>query len=198
MISLPEPSLLKQTAETFKRLLYNDYIFRFSDKTTVHVRFFRGNYHHLVGLQKFTDVAEVTINKMAGRSATAIFNSILSGEITEYNLQQSVKYTPETCDRLRAFLKITDILSSESLAVMPFVPELIGSTINADILLFKSTFRSGTTQWYLHLFLKEDKKQGCYIPISFFEQPDNYYIKNQTRLFIDELKVLPFTSRKEN
>lgn len=75
MISLPEPSLLKQTAEMFKELIRNDYIFHFSDKTIIRVRFSRGNYHHLIGLHKYTDIAEVTINKPAGRSATAIFTA---------------------------------------------------------------------------------------------------------------------------
>ena len=92
MKHMPTPELLLSTAKLYRSLSQNNYRITLTDDSVIELRFPAGCYHHLVGLHKFPDIAEVTIDRERGRSAKSIYQDILCGNITEYDLQLSAHY----------------------------------------------------------------------------------------------------------
>ena len=193
MNSLPEPGLLRETAELYRSLSRNNYFVTLADDSVIELRFPVGCYHHLIGLHKFSDIAEVTIDKARGRSAKSIYQDILSGNITEYDLQFSEHYDGNVVsDRLRAFMYIEALLNEDASLIMPFKTDKLQfhTKIRGDLLLFKAEIRIRTDTQYMLLFFRRDSERDYYVPISFFEHLGDDYIRNQNTQSIKAFKVI--------
>lgn len=191
METISKPSLLRDTALLYKELSEMNYSMILENGQVIELRFPTKSYHHLVGLHKYTDIAEVTVNKQMGRSQVSIFNNILRGKITEYDLQTSAHYTDETADRLRSFLNVKALLSNQATIIPDFdinkVP--FNTKIESDLLLFRTVVETTVGTIYMHLFFIYDEHYNFYAPVTFFENYSDAYIKNQRTLAIQEVKV---------
>jgi len=198
MCGLPEPYLLKSTAELYQQLSRRNYYVILEDGDEFQLRFPTGNYHHFVGLHKFSDIAEVTIDKPKKRTAKSIYQDILHGNITEYDLQRSRHYNADVIsDRLMAFLHIEDLLCEGAYVIVSYEESALPfrSCINGDLLLFRMTITLTIGATYMHLFFRKDINCGYYFPISFFEYVGDAYIRNQRQYGIRSIVV---TTRNHN
>ena len=192
MKHMPTPELLLSTAKLYRSLSQNNYRITLTDDSVIELRFPAGCYHHLVGLHKFPDIAEVTIDRERGRSAKSIYQDILCGNITEYDLQLSEHYDEAVVpDRLRAFLNIDALLNQEASLVLPYRPDrlLFNTRIRGDLLLFRAAIRLKTGTQYMLLFFRRDSVGDYYVPISFFEHLGSDYLKNQVLQPIKAFRV---------
>lgn len=192
MEKLPKPELLFNTAKLYRSLSNYNYHVVLEDDSEIELRFPAGCYHHLVGLHKFPDIAEVTIDRRRGRTARSIYQDILSGNITEYDLQLSKHYDGDVVpDRLRAFLFIDQLLNAHSTMIHPYQAEklLFSTRIRGDLLLFRTEIRLSTGTQYMLLFFRKDSTSDYYVPISFFEHLGDDYLKNQRLQAIKVFKV---------
>lgn len=172
--------ILKQCIENYKRLMNKDYYIVLENGVQIKTYFAKKHFHHLLGLEKLTDIAQLKLNHQ--NSATTVFKKIDKGYITYEMLKQS-KHISEIEDRLNNF-KYMNNLVFEKVVINFDKSKVPSSKLKSTIILY-----SNKGLYYLHLCLAANDSTNFY-PETFLVQYDDYYIKNQTILKIIELKII--------
>ena len=163
---------LLEAAKKYATLFDRDYIYTLETGTMLHVYFIPGFFHHLVGLQKLTDIPPV--KKGTRNSPNYIFRNIINGAITMEDIQKS-KHFNEIENRLRHFSQINRLIEFEKI-IIDFDSSLIKTKLDADYVLFKRS----NDNMYLNLFLKDDGgNPNKQIPLTFLPELTDYYTYGQ-------------------
>ena len=141
--------------------------------TVIKVQFTPGYFHHLLGLQKLSDIPLVT--KSPRNKPTYIYRGILSGVINLEDIQKS-NYFHEIESRLKHFPQINRLIEFEKI-IVDFDPNLINSKLTkANYVLFKRS----NDNMYLNLFLMTDNvSPDMQIPLTFLPDMTDYYTYGQ-------------------
>lgn len=125
--------IVQTVAAAYKTFTTNQYKVSFSNKQSIMVNFQIGNFAHLSGLDKYTDLNEIT----SCYNASQIFKKALRGHLSLYCLQRSTHYCPELLDRLKFVPEIEGLLLN-GLAVWGFDCKKAGipSKLRSSILFF--------------------------------------------------------------
>ncbi len=173
---------VKECAELYKTLLNKDYIFTLEQGIKFKLFFKMGNFHHLLGLGKLTDIENLNLKK---NSPEDIYKKILNGTITQKMIESSSFYH-KIENRIVNFQSILDLLNIEKCKIIiDFDKNLLDKTnlINTVYILFKHK-KDG----YVHLTLG-DKGKGIY-PETFFYENSKRYTSEQTLLDIIDIEIL--------
>jgi len=177
---------LFKAAKEYAKLFDKDYIYTLETGAMLQVYFIPSFFHHLVGLQKLTDIPPV--KKGPGNSPNYIFRNIFNGTITMDDIQKS-KHFNEIENRLRHFSQINRLIEFEKI-IIDFEPSLIKTKLDADYVLFKKS----NDNMYLNLFLKDDDgSPSKQIPLTFLTEITDYYTYGQK-----VIKILSMTEVARN
>lgn len=168
---------LEQCVKTFDSLLYKEYILTLENGLKVIIHFEKGNFYHLIGLHKLTDLPQ-----LCGKdsSASKIYKDIRRGKIAHKDICKSQFYY-KIENRINYFSFTPDLLHSKIIidfdkSKLSYETELQ----NTQYILFKRL-----PHGYAHLTLG-DKGMGIY-PETFFYEPSKRYTTDQK--FLDVIRV---------
>ena len=182
---------LLQAAIQYENLLHKDFIYLLEQDLSITVNFQPQHFHHLLGLQKLTDIDQVqkTVksDKHAPRNdARDIYKNIRQGLISFEDISKSV-YFKTIENRLEQFSQINRIVEFEKI-IIDFNTKLLGFDSNlkkAQYLLHKQS----NTGLYLNLFLGHDSTKPNK-QLTFITSSTDQYIFGQKSLKILDLKTI--------
>ena len=163
--------LLKKSAETYKKYVNCNCIFKLDCELYIKVEIRAKYFHHLVGLQYLKDIAQVN-PKLPHNSATDIYKKALKGKILDESIQKSEFYN-KIHNRLLHFLDFDEVIHSKLIVDFDYT-KLSKTSLLSRYLLYKE-YEDG----YAILGLKYDSKNDVYIPETFIFESTDYYIKDQ-------------------
>jgi len=174
--------LLLLAAKEYSKLLGKIYLYTLETGVVLQVEFAPGYFHHLLGLQKLTDIPQVIKNPRA-----YIYRNIINGKITLNHIQRS-KYFNEIESRLRHFPQINRLIEFEKV-IVDFDPSLINSKLTkADYVLYKRS----NDNMFLNLFLMTDGlNRGKQIPLTFLPESTGYYTHGQKTIKVLSMIEMP-------
>lgn len=176
-------NLLFEASEAYEEILYNDYIYELEDGSVIKVYFTKDDFHHLIGLHKLKDIAEVNKNK---KSTANIYKDIRNKKITHKTIENSV-FLEDMYKRMTNFQDIKEVVYSK--AIIRFDKKKVPSSLlKGDTLLYKEQLVENNI---LSLISKKRKNETICTPETFFVQENDYYFKDQI-----ELKVVGFEVTK--
>lgn len=163
--------ILKKSAEVYRQYVDYNYTFLLDCELSITVAFRAAYFHHLVGLQYLTDIAQVDKTR-PNNSATGIYKKILNGKITHELIQKSAFYE-KIEERIAYFVELGEVISSKFIIDFDYtkVPK---TELMSKYLLYKQ-YENG----YAILGLKYDSINDVYIPETFIFNHSDYYIKEQ-------------------
>ena len=162
--------ILRKCADLFSKYIGKKYKFTLDCKLTVNVIFNKNQFHHLIGLQYLTDIAQVDARK-ADNSTGYIYKQILKNKITQNTIERSSFYN-EIQKRLNYFLHFDDIINSK--IIIDFDYTKLNTKIMSKYLLYR---QFGNV--YAIVGLKYSEKYDAFVPETFMVEPTDYYIKDQ-------------------
>ena len=162
--------IVQFVAAEYKKLTTMQYKITFSNNKSILVRFRVGNFAHLSGLDKFTDLHEIA----SCYNPSQIYKKALTGKISKYSLQSSSHYCTELVERLTFIPQIKDLLS-DGLAVWGFDCKKAGisSRLKSSILFFNENDQ----RFFLTLGVAQG--EDCYYPETFFNNFNGIYTNGQ-------------------
>lgn len=182
--------LLKAATE-YEKLLHKDFLYVLEGDISITLNFQPQHFHHLMGLQKLTDIDQVqkiTHGTRPRTFARDIYKDIRTGVTTLDNISKS-KYFSEVENRLEYFNQINSIVEYEKI-IIDFNTELLGfrSTLRqAEYVLHKQSH----TGLYLNLFLGQDRaKKDKKYPLTFIPSRTDQYTYGQKTLRILDIRTI--------
>jgi hypothetical protein len=180
---LPEEyDILYEASEAYEKILKKDYTYKLANGEIVKLFFTPGNFHHLIGLQKLTDIAEVSKDK---KNVRRIYKEIRNKKIIYETISKS-EFLEKMEKRLRNFQDIRDVIYSK--AIVDFDKSKVrASKLEGSILLFDELL----TENNILSVIKKVNSNGDikYNPESFLVQKDDYYFKDQIILDVVDFDV---------
>ena len=174
--------IVQASAIEYKKLTSSQYKVLFSNKQSILVRFRTGNFAHLSGMDKYTDLRKIA----SCPNSTEIFKKAFHGEISSYYLQCSEHYTIDLVDRMTFIPEIENLILS-GLAVWGFDWKKSGipSKLKSSILFFSENDQ--------RFFLTLGVAQGAdyYYPETFFNNFDGTYTIGQDIVKIIKTEKIP-------
>lgn len=168
--------ILKCSVE-YEKLLKKNYIFTLEDSTKIEFFFNKGHFHHLMGLNKLSDLTHIHTDKKS------IFNKIRKSHITDKHLIKSNFYH-KINDRLDNFYDIDLLLFNK--VIVNFDPNSTnGSKLKSEYIFIKQQ-----NNGYIHLCLALDNNKNIYYPETFIFDKTDYYLRNQTILNIVKHEII--------
>ncbi len=174
---------------------YNDYmrlkdckvVYDLSNNTHIEVIYAENNFAHLIGLHKLKDIQLIQFwqdktNKSVKLST--VIKRIKNSTFTENIVKASVFY-PLIQERYENFNYNNLTTLNYTDAVVNFNPNIIHSKIKSDYLLFEQKENNS----YNHLGIALDKKKGYRYFETFFREPTNMYLSNQTVVKINHFTL---------
>ncbi len=174
---------------------YNDYmrlkdckvVYDLSNNTHIEVIYAENNFAHLIGLHKLKDIQLIQFwqdktNKSVKLST--VIKRIKNSTFTENMVKASVFY-PLIQERYENFNYNNLTTLNYTDAVVNFNPNIIHSKIKSDYLLFEQKENNS----YNHLGIALDKKKGYRYFETFFREPTNMYLSNQTVVKINHFTL---------
>ena len=171
--------ILKKCAEIFEKYTSKKCTFVLDCNMTVDVIFNTKQFHHLVGLQYLTDIAQVD-TRGKGNSSSYIYKQILKKRISHDTIKFSSFYG-DIEDRLKYFLNFDDVVNSK--IIVDFDYTKLQTKILSKYLLYRQY-----GDIYVILGLRYSEKYNAYVPETFIIEPSDYYIKNQVSYNIIDIK----------
>lgn len=168
---------IENTIAVYERVRRRRYKITIEDGTQFILCFSTDNYHHLVGFQHLTDVANV----YNPYSKHRFYRSLKNHGIAESQILSSVHFN-EIEERIRYFDFIEKIVSAgECRAIVEFDSRKASSDIAAKFLLFERDGCPllGQPVTYYNLFIDHDNGNGLYYPVTYIVEHSVKYISNQ-------------------
>ncbi len=163
---------LRKCADEFDKLTdvqYNIIIGRKGKTIKIQLRFYKDNFHHLLGLHKLKDLS------LARENRGNVFEKILAGEITLDFIKKS-QYYSNIKGRLEPLTNLGDLLESDNVTFKYSQKFNPSSKINADYLLTVE-FNDNDT----YIFIKKFDVVDEYFCRSLFPKTDKDYTAGQTK-----------------
>lgn len=167
---------LKACVNVFEQLLKKEYIISAGHKgkeISVRIHFNDDQFHHLIGLQKLTDIPKISRDRKT-------FIKIKGNKLKYDNLTPS-KYIQEVDERIAFFNQLPDILTSN--IVIRFSSLKAFTSISAEIMMFKRDENG-----YIHLFFRHTG-ENRYVPCSFFQTSSDKYVIHQEQFKVLSLDI---------
>ncbi len=179
---------LYESAIAFNKLIKSKYSLHLGSKgkcIQINVSFKEENFHHIIGLQKLSDLD--TLN--AAKSKKRIFELILNKEITLADIEKSCFFY-EIANRIQYSSKLEQLFDSNDF-VIRFNKIKSKSSIDADYLI-----TAEIDDVTLHIFLKSQEANEFYIRSFFTCAKDNTtYINGQKKYKV--IKKVKISDGKE-
>lgn len=174
---------------------YNDYmrlkdckvVYELSNSTHIEVTYAENNFAHLIGLHKLKDIQLIQFWQDKTNNSvklSTVIKRIKNSTFTENMVKASVFY-PLIQERYENFNYNNLTTLNYTDAVVNFNPNIIHSKIKSDYLLFE---QKGNNV-YNHLGIALDKKKGYRYFETFFQEPTNMYLSNQTVVKINHFTL---------
>ena len=170
---------INECAEYYATLLNKNYHFILEDKTEFVLFFQKRNFYHLLGLEKLKDVEQ-----LVSSNPVVVFDKIVSGKITQENLQKSSFY-PKISDRIKYFQDLQNMLDpNKCKVVVDFDKSMVDDT----------KLRNTKYILYVHreegyvLFTIGSIKLRIYAE-TFFMEPSKKYVSGQNLLEVIDIEV---------
>ena len=176
---------IQDCAKLYETLIGNEYTLILENDMIITFNFDKGNFFHLMGLHKLSDVDEFHIGgKM--KSKSLIYKEILKGTIPDHILWDKKGYD-KIIDRINNFEYIEDLLTFDksNKLIIDFDINLINRfdslLSNTKYILYKSI-----ENLYIHLTLGQQSK---IYPESFFAHYGKDYISEQILIEIKDIQI---------
>lgn len=182
---------IKDCAEFYSSLLNKEFVFTLETDIKFKLVFSKKNFHHLLGLGKLTDIAELNLNN---NYADIIFGKILNGTIPPNKISNSTNYF-KIENRINHFEQIADMLDSGKCKIIV--------DFNKDIVPDGTNLKFTKYILYIHknddylLFTLGDKGKGIY-PETFFYENSKRYLTNQNFLDVIDIEVIEKKNKKQS
>lgn len=185
---IPEDyNLLLEAVNVYEKILNKDYIYKLENGNCLKVYFTKKDFHHLIGLHKLIDIAEVDKRK---KSTINIYKDIREEDITYSTIKKS-KFLDEMHKRLTNFQDIEEVIYSK--VIIDFDKSKVRSSyLKGDVLLYK---RGLAENKILSLISKKKNPIIC-TPETFIVQQDDYYFKEQIELKVVDFSVVNAKNKK--
>lgn len=177
LIGIFEMGQINDTIAVYERLREKTYKIEIENGITLTLSFLPENYHHLVGYQHLTDIADISRPRIKQK----FYNDLKKHQIEEKQILNSVKFQ-EISERIKFFSYIEEIVSAgESKVIVEFDKLKSNSEIIADFHLFRREGNplEGRSSYYI-LFIGYDSKKQSYYPATFIVEHSPKYVRNQT------------------
>lgn len=180
--------LIKKCAEVFKNYVGYNYTFILDCNMSVTAMFTSGQFHHLVGLQYLTDIAQVNVEQPYN-STKRIFKNILNDNITQ-KLIESSNFYDNIYERLLYFTNFDDIMTAKLIIDFDYT-KLPKTKIMSKYLLYKQY-----DDVYVILGLRYDEKKDIFVPETFIVEHSDYYVKDQTSYNVVDVKYSRYKNKR--
>ncbi len=176
---------IQECAKLYGTLFNKFYIYKIEGDITFKISFSAGNFYHLLGLHKLTDLPQLIIDKKIN-TATKIYSKILDGDISCKTIESSAHYS-KIADRITYFEKILEVLDSKKCKII----------IDFDATKIKDCKLTETKyilyvqladKTYFLLTLGEARENKIYPETVMFE-PSSKYNSEQNLLDVYDIKV---------
>lgn len=142
----------------------------------IEFKFRKTSFVHLAGLHKLKDIPLIQTYSAKSGFASQIISKIKKGNFTEFDVKSS-KYFPLIQKRYENFTLENLFSLSYTDVVVDFDISKVAKSklVNTKYILFEKDSQNGNRQ----LCIANDATGGYY-PETFFYEPSDYYLKNQT------------------
>lgn len=179
-------NLLLEKYNEYKSINNYRMIYELDNDDIIDVKFDKNNFPHLIGLHKLIDIPVIRqFNDMSNKTVSAkyIISKIKKEHLlTDYTIRNST-YFSNIEDRYTNFNRNNFLSLSYSDAIVDFNPNLAGSSLKSDYILFDKC-KLG----YNHMCIATDKSCNNYIE-SFFYEPSDKYLNKQKIVKVNKIII---------
>ena len=176
---------VQDCAKVYKNLLRKEYVLYLENGICIELVFSQDNFKHLMGFHKLSDVSQVVNN-----SSKKIYKYALTNKNDINKKVKNSSHYSEISERILYFNLIPQIMESKIIVdfdVSKMPTEYHSKLLNTKYILYK---RIEKPYKVAHLTLVEE--EVYYKPETFFVEPSNAYLSEQTLLDITNVKVIDF------
>lgn len=177
---------VKDCISIYETLLNKKYILYLENGILLEVTFSKSNLKHLLGLHKLKDMPFVE------RPANEIYKMISQNIVSDSVIEKSLYYS-KIAERIIYFRLIPELLKSKIIVNFDAskIPDDYTSKLtNTKYILYRKI--DGVK--VAHLTLAEGTK--AYFPETFFVEPSNIYLTDQTFYDIKKVEIIDFSKKK--
>ena len=180
-------NLLLEKYNEYKSIVNYRMVYELDNDDVIDVKIYKNNFPHLIGLHKLIDIPVIRqFNDLNNKTVSAkyIISKIKKEDLLTDSIIRTSSHFANIEDRYNNFSKNNFLSLSYTDAIIDFNPNLIGSTLKSDYILYEQ-FNEG----YNHMCIATDKLCNNYAE-SFFYEPSNKYINRQTIVKVRKISIL--------
>ena len=173
------PDILQEAAKAYIGICKHKYVYTLGNGEKICIVFKPQNFVHLAGLRKLKDLHEFNPKHTAGN----IYNEILNGNITEYDLQRSIHYDTDAKSRIENLCRLEYLLQTEQV-VWGFdaAKTYIHTKLKSSVIFFRDDC------FNFYLMLGAVNGGTTYYPETFFLRFDDAYIHGQQIVHVEKME----------
>lgn len=171
----------------FKSIVNYHIEYTFEDNSVIDFKLKQTDFPHLIGLHKLIDIPVIRqFNDVNNTTVSSkyIISKLKKQELLTENTIKNSCYFTDIQNRFNNFTKENLLSMSYTDAILDFNADLIGSNLKAKYILFEREKQLG----YNHLCIAENSNGQKYVE-SFFYNPTDLYIRNQTKIKIKQVRI---------
>ena len=160
--------------------------YEFEDGFILEFSFIKNSFPHMIGLHKLIDIPLLYKFSTKQENANYIISKIKNGKLTESDIKSSI-FFPKIENRYNNFYSENLFSLSYTDVIIDFdIKKLQKSKLkNTKFILFEKD----KTKGYRQLCVAKSKT-SLYYPETFFYEPSDYYIQNQTIQKIKKIQMI--------
>ena len=166
--------ILMSAAKTYRELANREFKIGLSNGESIRIVFRPGNFMHLAGLNKLTDLYFISSKLL---TPTTIFKKILKGEITWGDLNASIHFGSEAKERIECLCRIDEVFVLDGRVVFGFDRAKCCAKVKfkSDMIFFKDD----GYEFFITFGAALDKSGLFHYPETVFYRYDRMYLINQ-------------------
>lgn len=177
---------LEQCLHVYKTMLNKDYYITLENEIKIHVRFEKGNFYHLLGLHKLTDLKTLCVPN----APSIVFKDICKTKICHADIIKSVHYE-KIENRINSFYLFPELLTFDksNKIIVDFDKNLLKKSelVNTKYILYKRL--DGVVHFTLGC------KNAKIYPETFFYNATSTYLSSQKLLNIEQIEIISFDKK---